>query len=138
MNDRKKWRERVRDIRATSTTWWWWIKSKYHVTCYTGLHGASHKEWSRTGHDFTWLVSAFTVVGLNRLLPEQVQHLEPSQPTFAESWARSLEMASQWRFHRRIPTTWGPDSAAPTTWGPNSAAPITWGPDSAAPTTWGT
>ena len=25
MNDRGKWRERVRDIRATSTTcWWWW------------------------------------------------------------------------------------------------------------------
>ena len=25
MNDRVKWRERVRDIRATSTTWWrWW------------------------------------------------------------------------------------------------------------------
>ena len=23
MNDREKWRERVRDIRATSTTWWW-------------------------------------------------------------------------------------------------------------------
>ena len=28
MNDREKWRERVRDIRATSTTWWWgFIKS---------------------------------------------------------------------------------------------------------------
>ena len=30
MNDREKWRERVRDIRATSTTWlwwWWWWKS---------------------------------------------------------------------------------------------------------------
>ena len=26
MNDRKKWRERVRDIHATSTTWWWWSK----------------------------------------------------------------------------------------------------------------
>ena len=25
MNDREKWQERVRDIRATSTTWWWWI-----------------------------------------------------------------------------------------------------------------
>ena len=25
MNDREEWRERVRDIRATSTTWWWWI-----------------------------------------------------------------------------------------------------------------
>ena len=24
MNDREKWRERVRDIHATSTTWWWW------------------------------------------------------------------------------------------------------------------
>ena len=25
MNDRKKWRERVRDIRAGGTTWWWYI-----------------------------------------------------------------------------------------------------------------
>ena len=24
MNDREKWRERVRDIRACGTTWWWW------------------------------------------------------------------------------------------------------------------
>ena len=24
MNDREEWQERVRDIRATSTTWWWW------------------------------------------------------------------------------------------------------------------
>ena len=24
MNDREKWRESVRDIRATSSTWWWW------------------------------------------------------------------------------------------------------------------
>ena len=24
MNDREKWRERVRDICATSTIWWWW------------------------------------------------------------------------------------------------------------------
>ena len=24
MNDREKWRERVKYIRATSTTWWWW------------------------------------------------------------------------------------------------------------------
>ena len=24
MNDRERWRERVRDIRATSTIWWWW------------------------------------------------------------------------------------------------------------------
>ena len=24
MNDRAKWRERVRNIRASSTIWWWW------------------------------------------------------------------------------------------------------------------
>ena len=24
MNDKEKWRERVRDIRASGTTWWWW------------------------------------------------------------------------------------------------------------------
>ena len=24
MNDREKWRERVRDIRAGGTKWWWW------------------------------------------------------------------------------------------------------------------
>ena len=24
MNDREEWRERVRDIHATSMTWWWW------------------------------------------------------------------------------------------------------------------
>ena len=29
MNDREEWRERVRDIRATSAIWWWWW---YHVT----------------------------------------------------------------------------------------------------------
>ena len=25
MNDREKWREMVRDIRASGTTWWWWL-----------------------------------------------------------------------------------------------------------------
>ena len=24
MNDREKWRERVKDIHASFTTWWWW------------------------------------------------------------------------------------------------------------------
>ena len=33
MNDREKWRERVRDIRAFSTTWWWtrMILSLFHA-----------------------------------------------------------------------------------------------------------
>ena len=32
MNDREKWRERVRDIRACSTTWWWWWYFRYRNT----------------------------------------------------------------------------------------------------------
>ena len=30
MNDREKWRERVRDIHASGTTWWWWW---FYITC---------------------------------------------------------------------------------------------------------
>ena len=32
MNDREEWRERVRDIRATSAIWWWW----WSVTTFKG------------------------------------------------------------------------------------------------------
>ena len=33
MNDREKWRERVRDIRASGTTrWWWWWRLPYGYT----------------------------------------------------------------------------------------------------------
>ena len=30
MNDREEWRERVRDIRATSAIWWWWWSFMQH------------------------------------------------------------------------------------------------------------
>ena len=33
MNDREEWRERVRDIRATSATWWWWYIYIYIYKC---------------------------------------------------------------------------------------------------------
>ena len=32
MNDREKWRERVRDIRASGTTWWGWMIGDYDGT----------------------------------------------------------------------------------------------------------
>ena len=45
-NDREKWRERVRDIRADGTTWWWWFllkklnkyfpKNKKNISTYKG------------------------------------------------------------------------------------------------------
>ena len=36
MNDREEWRERVRDIRATSAIWWWWYI--YIHICYLYSH----------------------------------------------------------------------------------------------------
>ena len=38
MNDREKWRERVRDIRASGTTWWWWWRGT--------LHSSKLQNWS--------------------------------------------------------------------------------------------
>ena len=36
MNDREKWRERVRDIRAGGATWWWWYRCrKKYFSFYT-------------------------------------------------------------------------------------------------------
>ena len=40
MNDREKWRERIRDICASGTTWWWWwwyLIDKHLVTSWTFL-----------------------------------------------------------------------------------------------------
>ena len=34
MNDREEWRERVRDICATSATWWWWYCIIYLLILY--------------------------------------------------------------------------------------------------------
>ena len=34
MNDREKWREKVRYIRAGGTTWWWWWCDKVWWTCW--------------------------------------------------------------------------------------------------------
>ena len=38
MNDREEWRERVRDIRATSAIWWWWIFTEHTVSVFSQIH----------------------------------------------------------------------------------------------------
>ena len=38
MNDREEWRERVRDIRATSATWWWWW---WYIYIYYGFRDSA-------------------------------------------------------------------------------------------------
>ena len=41
MNDREKWRERVRDICASGMTWWWWWWCLLHISvswaCYISI-----------------------------------------------------------------------------------------------------
>ena len=42
MNDREKWRERVRDIRVTSTWWWWWWYMHIQdLVIYKGWYGSN-------------------------------------------------------------------------------------------------
>ena len=44
MNDREKWRKRVRDIRARGTTlwwWWWWWYIYIYIYVYISCHAAS-------------------------------------------------------------------------------------------------
>ena len=49
MNDREKWRERVRDIRAGGATWWWWFMCMHtnllayiHTSVHTYIHTYIH------------------------------------------------------------------------------------------------
>ena len=43
MNDREEWRERVRNIRATSAIWWWWcFVEVYGISTIVGLFKANH------------------------------------------------------------------------------------------------
>ena len=46
MNDREEWRERVRDIRATSTIWWWWWWCLYiYIYIYMCVCACVEKNW---------------------------------------------------------------------------------------------
>ena len=49
MNEREEWRERVRDIRATSATWWYIHVSTYfyHLVRFTTIYQSNIKKRSR-------------------------------------------------------------------------------------------
>ena len=62
MNDREEWRERVRDIRATSMTWWWWWY-KEHVV-YERKMPTPGKKWMSSFIKVTSEINIYLVVGL--------------------------------------------------------------------------
>ena len=45
MNDREKWRERVRDIRASGTTWWWWWWWYIYVYIFVQWETSKYFKW---------------------------------------------------------------------------------------------
>ena len=53
MNDREKWREMVKDIRAGGTTWWWWwwwyiyiLKHVHKKHIHTYIHIYTHTTYT--------------------------------------------------------------------------------------------
>ena len=75
MNDKEKWRERVKDIRASGTTWWWWYIYIY-IYIYTKedlkiepliLHQENHniyREQCSKEHVFRYKTVFFGIVTL--------------------------------------------------------------------------
>ena len=60
MNDREKWRERVRDIRASGTTWWWWCNTNnsiYQSFVFTHLNSQNSSIWP-----VDWILSGTTIL----------------------------------------------------------------------------
>ena len=53
MNDREEWRERVRDIRATSATWWWWRHFEYSGLSVSYSDNISYLQTPPLGQDMT-------------------------------------------------------------------------------------
>ena len=93
MNDREKWRERVRDIRAGGTTWWWWYS-----------HRLTHrKRVTSELHD-----SYFRSMTITQAIPKiaEVTHLDRKiSEEIAEVWRRVH--ISAWEFEGNIrPTNW--------------------------------
>ena len=48
MNDREKWREMIKGIRAGGTTWWWWWKMLHsHHQLYIYIYMLKHKQHNK-------------------------------------------------------------------------------------------
>ena len=62
MNDREKWRERVRDIRAGGTTWWWWWWYIY-IYIYIYIRNVIYKIWEFLLNSKNMLGFKFTYQG---------------------------------------------------------------------------
>ena len=116
MNDREKWRERVRDIRASGTTWWWWFgdhkpeTSKWHTfafvphTILSGYHYAAISNKAKK-FDYWWGDSAYSAIYRTTTPDVAREHNKVGgitlRVTFLQAWYRGfclllVKMHSQW------------------------------------------
>ena len=70
MNDREKWRERVRDICASGmTSWWWWYIYKRFILAYLMFSPGKFRfvnfyiDWYNVTNKILWYCSAFFLHG---------------------------------------------------------------------------
>ena len=69
MNDRKEWRERVRDIRATSAIWWWWcdfVVFEFKLQSHYYVHSQASAPWDM--YEFSYVQLG---LNMNTTLPRQ-------------------------------------------------------------------
>ena len=57
MNDREKWRERVRDIWASGTTWWWW----WCLTAYQHLISSLMPDLTNNLYTVIWFKYSYLI-----------------------------------------------------------------------------
>ena len=71
MNDREKWRERVRVIRASGTTWWWWFElqiSIYLLFKFTYVHTQIYIYMNKLDRCFSYIYIHNQIKTINWLL----------------------------------------------------------------------
>ena len=93
MNDREKWRERVRNIRASGTTWWWWNQVwrvyPFKITCRYIFYGLLL---------LNWFQYEMTQQGLIYLKTNQPYVLPSLRLTLFKQHSRKEKYVTQGRF----------------------------------------
>ena len=75
MNDREKWRERVRDIRASSTTWWWKLATIVKGDPKAPFSIATTPMCGRGHYSFPWVAPLYPWS-----VPYNAEHTIPPSP----------------------------------------------------------
>ena len=87
MNDREKWRERVRDIRASGTTWWWWfipvIQQIYENFHFIWWHiSLPHLQY----HEIIWAKSISNIWNLGKHLSSDIKPIWLYKSDWSINW----------------------------------------------------